>query len=259
MRSLFGWLHNDGVHVEKLVTWGHRPAPVVEYPDSDGQPMADNTLQADWIILLKTNLDLIVPDFVAADLLWYPVEGDPKTRAAPDCLVAFGRPKGYRGSYKQWEEDKIAPQIVMEVLSPGNRYGEMANKLSFYDRFGVEEYFVIDPYDNSLAVHVRRDGHLQLVPEWEGFASPRLGIRFERPAGALRVLGPDGSPFTDLATERARAALAAKSAEQEKTRAEQEKTRAEQEKTRAEKQQQRADALAARLRAMGVDPDQIDS
>jgi hypothetical protein len=45
------------------------------------------------------------PDvFVAGDLLWYPVEGDNKTGIAPDALVAFGRPQGHRGSYKQWEE-----------------------------------------------------------------------------------------------------------------------------------------------------------
>ena len=67
------------------------------------------------------------PDvFVAGDLLWYPVEGDPKTRIAPDAMVVFGRPKGYRGSYKQWDEGGIAPQVVFEVLSPGNRPGRCA-------------------------------------------------------------------------------------------------------------------------------------
>ena len=45
-------------------------------------------------------------------LLWYAVEGDNKIRQAPDAMVAFGRPKGYRGSYRQWEEGGIAPQVV---------------------------------------------------------------------------------------------------------------------------------------------------
>ena len=49
--------------------------------------------------------------FVAGDLLWYPVEGDPKTRMAPDTMVAFGRPKGYRGSYKQWVEGGSRPIV----------------------------------------------------------------------------------------------------------------------------------------------------
>lgn len=111
------------------------------YPDSDGEPIAENTLQFEWIVTIKGNLDLIFADrgdvFVAGDLLWYPVHGDPKIRTAPDALVAIGRPKGYRGSYRQWREGGIAPQVVFEVLSPGNRAGEMKEKFGFYERFGV--------------------------------------------------------------------------------------------------------------------------
>ena len=71
-------------------------APVV-YPDSDGMPMADNTLQYEWIVTIKGNLDAIcVGDraaFVAGDNLIYPVEGDPGIRIAADVYVAFGRPR----------------------------------------------------------------------------------------------------------------------------------------------------------------------
>jgi Uma2 family endonuclease len=131
------------------------------YPDSDGQPMADNTKQYEWIVTIKGGLDILFRDdpnvFVAGDLLWYPVEGDNRTRIAPDVLVAFGRPKGDRGSYKQWEEGNIAPQVVFEVLSPGNRAGEMARKFDFYDRFGVEEYYLYDPDEQSFTGWLRRD------------------------------------------------------------------------------------------------------
>ena len=54
--------------------------------------------------------------FVAGDLFWYLVKGDPKTVTAPDALVVFGRPAGYRGSYKQWEEGGIPPQVVLRRL-----------------------------------------------------------------------------------------------------------------------------------------------
>src|SRR5271170_3739299 len=122
------------------------PRPAVVYPDNDGNPIAENTLQFEWIVTIKGGIDTVYRDdpdvFVAGDLLWYPVEGDPKTRAAPDTMVAFGRPKGYRGSYKQWEEGGIAPQVVFEVLSPGNRPDEMLAKFRFYERFGVEEYYI---------------------------------------------------------------------------------------------------------------------
>src|SRR5580704_1291170 len=99
--------------------------PEIEYPDDDGKPLSDNTLQYEWIVTIKGGLDAVFRDdpdvFVAADLLWYPVEGDNKTRQAPDAMVAFGRPKGYRGSYMQWREGGIAPQVAFEVLSPKNR------------------------------------------------------------------------------------------------------------------------------------------
>ncbi len=80
----------------------------IVYPDSDGQPMAENTLQYDWIVKITGGLRLLFandPDvFVAGDLFWYPVEGRPDIRVAPDTLVVFGRPRGHRGSYRQWEE-----------------------------------------------------------------------------------------------------------------------------------------------------------
>src|SRR5690242_14307438 len=77
----------------------------VVYPDSDGEPIAENTRQYEWIVTIKGGLDAVFRDdpnvFVAGDLLWYPVEGDNTTRTAPDAMVALGRPKGDRGSYKQ--------------------------------------------------------------------------------------------------------------------------------------------------------------
>src|SRR5260221_6136791 len=86
-------------------------AKPIDYPDSDGEPIAENTLQFEWIVTIKGGLDALFVDdpdvFVAGDLLWYPVEGEPKIRQAPGILVAFGRRKGYRGCYKQWEEGDI--------------------------------------------------------------------------------------------------------------------------------------------------------
>jgi hypothetical protein len=75
------------------------------YPDCDGQLMSDNTLQFSWIVKIKENLEILFATdpnvFIAGDLLWYPVEGNNTTRQAPNTMVAFGRPKGDRGSYKQ--------------------------------------------------------------------------------------------------------------------------------------------------------------
>src|SRR5436305_4357394 len=125
------------------------PHARIIYPEDDGEPMADNTVQFRWIVTIKEGLEKVFrhrPDvFVAGDLLWYPVEGHPEIRQAPDAMVVFGRPKGDRGSYMQWLEEGIAPQVVFEVLSPGNRPAKMVKKFEFYDRYGVEEYYIYDP------------------------------------------------------------------------------------------------------------------
>jgi Uma2 family endonuclease len=224
-----------------------RRQPEIVYPDSDGQPMADNTKQFRWIVLIQQNLESLFANdpnvFVAGDLLWYPVEGNNKIRNAPDALVVFGRPKGDRGSYQQWREDNIAPQVVFEVLSPGNTQTEMNKKLLFYDRYGVEEYYLYDPDKNDLSGWLRQEGRLDVIDPIADWVSPRLGIRFDLSGSVLQIVRPDGTIFTTL--------------EQERQRAEQERQRAEQERQRAEQAEQQAARLAERLRAAGIDLDQI--
>lgn len=170
-----------------------------EYPSSDGQPIADNTRQCEYIVTLQGGLDAQFhkhPDvLVAADNLWYPVEGRPDIRTAPDVYVAFGRPRGHRAAYLQWRENDIAPQVVIEVLSPCKTVAEKADKFAFYDRYGVEEYYEYDP-DNGRLLAWLRSGHgLMDVPSTQGFISPRLGVRFELNGTDLRVFGSNGRRF----------------------------------------------------------------
>lgn len=207
--------------------------PDIVYPDSDGQLMADNTKQFYLIIKIQGGLDALFKDaenvFVAGDLLWYPVEGDNKIRQAPDVMVVFGRPKGDRGSYRQWEEDNIAPQVVFEIISPGNRMGEMFKKLKFYERYGVEEYYLYNPENNDLTGWLRSDNELNEIEPMGGWVSPRLGVRFEISSGELEIYRPDGEKFLSYV-------------ELERQR---------------ESAQQRAEKLAAKLREMGINPDEV--
>jgi Uma2 family endonuclease len=165
------------------------------YPDSDGQPMAENTLQYEWIVTLQGGFDALLPDFVGGDLLWYPVHGQPRVRVAPDVLVALGRPKGHRGSYKQWEEDGVPPTLVIEVMSPSNTLVEMEKKRQFYERYGVQEFVVYDPEDGRFMVWTRRGERLWPVPRPDGWVSPSTGVRFEVDGTVLNATGPDGRRF----------------------------------------------------------------
>jgi Uma2 family endonuclease len=223
----------------------YTPAQTIEYPDSDDLPMAENTLQFQWITTLVGGLDALFRDnpnvFVAGDLFWYPIEGNNKRRTAPDVMVVFGRPKGHRGSYLQWREEGIAPQVVFEVLSPGNRFGELVRKFAFYERFGVEEYYQLDPDAMHLEGWRRIDDELSEIPELNGWVSPRCGIRFELSEGDLRIIRPDGRLFESYA--------------ELERRADEERHRAEEERRRAEEEHRRALRLAEKLRSLGVDPD----
>jgi Uma2 family endonuclease len=195
------------------------PGTIV-YPESDGLPMSDNTKQLRWIVTLYGNLAALFRDradvFVSGNLLWYPVEGRPDIRCAPDVLVAFGRPKGDRGSYKQWEEGGIAPAVVFEILSPSNKPAEMNEKLAFYEDYGAEEYYMYDPDVNQLTAFVRSGEVFRRVRKLDDFISPRLGIRFDLSGPELVVFGPDNQPyltFERLEAERVRAAQQAESSQ----------------------------------------------
>ncbi len=220
----------------------------IVYPDSDGKPMADNTKQFNWIVKIKEGLEVLFADradvFVAGDLLWYPFEGDNKTRTAPDAMVAFGRPKGDRGSYRQWEEDGIAPQVVFEVLSPGNTKREMEEKRAAYEKYGVEEYYEYDPDRNVLKGWLRSGNRLAPIENMSGWVSPRLGIRFEPGEDDLEIFRPDGQKFlspVETEREKMRIEKEKKQAERGKKQAEREKKQAEREKKQAEKEKMQAE------------------
>jgi len=216
----------------------HSPiAPHILYPDSDGKPIADNTIQYRWIVRLVTNLKRLLKDqtaFVAGDLLWYPVpvEAPPAPAQAPDVMVVLGRPDGDRGSYKQWEEDNIAPQVVFEILSPNNSAREMLAKQAFYGKYGVLEMVFYDPesFDFWGLVRTGTDQRFTpILPLNFPWTSPTLGIRFELSDQGLNVYYPNGALFQDpevVIEERDQA-------------------------------QQECDRAFAKLRELGIDPSQL--
>lgn len=262
--------------------------PELEYPEDDGLPMSDHTLQFRWIMILQCNLDSMFADdpavFVAGDLLWYPAEGFPGIRMAPEVMVVFGAPKKDRGSYLQWREGGIGPQIVFEIQSPGNRPEDLQRKLEFYDLHGVEEYYLYDPHSLQLSGWQRLKGEFKPIEEMDGWISPRLGIRFDISGDDLAIYRPTGERFLTftelqqqedrtreqlqverLAKEQAQrraeqsnrnAAEAQQKAEQARQKAEQAEAQAKAERTAKEEALRAAQRLGERLRALGIDPDQ---
>jgi hypothetical protein len=170
-------------------------------------------------------------------------------------MVAFGRPKGERSSYRQWREGNIPPQVVFEILSDSNKTAEgrreMEKKLAFYQQYGVEEYYIYDPDELTLEGWQRQGEELLPIEPMSDWVSPRLGIRFAWGEGQELVLyRPDGQRFLTSVELEERLV-------QEQHRAQQAQQRAELAETALEEERRQRQALLERLRELGLNPDEL--
>ncbi|NER05953.1 MAG: Uma2 family endonuclease [Okeania sp. SIO3C4] len=199
-------------------------AAEIIYPESDGLPLADNTIQFRFITTIVGGIAGMYKDnpnvFVAGDLFWYPKHRQPWVKQAPDVMVVFGRPQGDRRSYKQWEEDNIPPQVVFEIASPSNTITELeVTKLEFYSEYGAQEYYVYDPDTGRLKGWLRQGEVLTPIEVMEGWISPQLGVRFEKEGKELQIYRPDGERFAtyvEIIEQKEQEATARQQAEQER-------------------------------------------
>lgn len=127
----------------------------VEYPSSDGKPMAETDLHRDEMVYVIEGLRSHFRDapdvYVSGNILLYYIEGDPRSSVSPDVLVAKGlsHAKERRDIYKVWEEGR-PPSWVMEVTSRSTRLEDLDRKKGLYQRLGIEEYFLYDPRKEYL-------------------------------------------------------------------------------------------------------------
>ena len=129
------------------------PPATIDYPDSDGRPMAENDWQLAVILYavgaLKARFAGRPDVYVSGDLLIYHEEGNPRASVVPDVFVVFGAESRLRRVYKLWEEPK-APDFVLEVASPSTWHDDEGPKRELYERLGVREYFQHDPMGEHL-------------------------------------------------------------------------------------------------------------
>lgn len=125
----------------------------IEYPESDGQPMAETDLHREEmfdLIRALTRRYRDVPDvYVSGNLFFYYVQGDPRAVVAPDVFLVRGVPKRQRRIYKLWEEGRV-PSLVIELTSDSTQDEDIDKKKLVYQRLGVEEYFLHDPFQDYL-------------------------------------------------------------------------------------------------------------
>lgn len=177
--------------------------PEIEYPESDGKPMAESDVHLAVMMHLVQGLrDHFADDpavYVAGNLLLYYEEGK-RASVAPDLFVVRGVPKGERDTYLLWREGK-GPCFVLEVTSKSTRDEDLSTKKVLYRRLGVEEYVLFDPRGEyleprfqglRLATGPTRDYRPIPLAADGSLISRTLGVAFHPEGKSLRM--------TDLAT-----------------------------------------------------------
>jgi Uma2 family endonuclease len=58
-----------------------------------------------------------------------------------------------------------APDLIIEILSPGNSKKEMDVKFDLYEENGVKEYWIVEPYQKSILIYtLQNDKYIGLKP-----------------------------------------------------------------------------------------------
>jgi Uma2 family endonuclease len=234
----------------------------IEYPDSDGKPMAETPLHRKVMCHLIDALEdhfAGEPDvYVSGNMLLYYEKGNRSAAVAPDVFVVRGVPKEEeRDVYLLWREGK-APGFVLEVTSKTTREEDQTSKKSRYARLGVEEYFLFDPRSEYL--RPRFQGLLLTGGEYQplrpapdgGLTSRTLGITFLPQGKSLRMVdAKTGQVLLTYEEWKAKAKAAEERAEAAEERAEAAEERAEAESAARRVAEARAaeEAAARRITA----------
>lgn len=88
------------------------------------------------------------------DVRLFPKEDNSdNTVVQPDLLVVCDQSKIAKNSING------APDLAIEIVSPSNSLSEMLIKFNYYLEAGVREYWIIDPIEKKVQVHVYENGH----------------------------------------------------------------------------------------------------
>ncbi|NCJ08338.1 hypothetical protein GS597_17860 [Synechococcales cyanobacterium C] len=203
--------------------------------------------------------------FTASDLnLYYDLRRTWYKR--PDWFAVVGIPRLYeerhlRLSYVMWQEG-VRPIVAVELLSAGTQAEDLGQtsrtpeqpptKWQVYEQIlGIPYYVVFDRYSDRLrAFQLVSDRYQELNLSEPRIWMPTLNLGLGLWEGEYQGIHRPWLRWYD-----AKQNWVSTEVEAERQKAEQAEHRAEQERQRAEQEHQRAERLAARLKALGIDPD----
>lgn len=179
----------------------HRPKREIDYPTSDGRPMAESDIHrqgmVDLIDVLKDRFEADPSVYVSGNLLVFYEEGNRRKHVAPDVFVVRGVPKlPLRDHYLMWREGK-GPDVVIELTSKTTRAEDQRKKLGLYrDVIHVPEYFLFDPFEDWLRPAMQgyrlvEGAYVPIEPVDGRLHSDVLGIHLGREGVELRLYDPE--------------------------------------------------------------------
>jgi Uma2 family endonuclease len=194
----------------------------IEYPSSDGEPMAESDITRDYMTYgveaLKLHFQGRSDVYVSANSFVYYEEGNKAAVVAPDIYVVFGVRKRQRDNYKIWKEAGIAPQFVLEITSATTQDVDQETKPETYRSLGVREYFQYDPsgdYLNPILQGVRLvNNQYEPIPvnniafDTLWLYSEVLGLELHIVSGELRFRNPQTGEFLKTHEEEQQGRLA---------------------------------------------------
>ena len=195
--------------------------PEIEYPESDGKPVAETDIHFEWMQYLRNVLKFRYRGqrvYVATNLFVYYVEGDPRKCVAPDDFVVKDCDPGPRWTFRTWIEQRT-PDVVFEVTSDSTRRQDQASKPRTYGRIGVKELFLYDPTQDWLdpplqGFRFERGRKVRIRPDASGALECReLGLLLRLEDGRLALF--DARTGERLLTEAQAAEARALAAENE--------------------------------------------
>jgi Uma2 family endonuclease len=207
-------------------------------------------------MLLVSCLDWLWRDqsdyFIGANLTVYYSRQQLRNRdfRGPDFFLVKNTPKQPRTSWVVWEEEGRYPDLIIELLSNSTAKVDRTEKKALYqNHFRTPEYFWFSPDTLEFAgFRLMGQSYVEIPVNDHGWRwSEELNLYLGIHNSQLRYFTPDGA----LVPTPQEAVLTAQQAQQ------QAETEAQQAQQQPIAERDRAEELAARLRELGVDPDEI--
>ncbi|NEO32992.1 MAG: Uma2 family endonuclease [Symploca sp. SIO3C6] len=197
--------------------------------------------------------------FIGANLTIYFSRQQLRNRdfRGPDFFLVKGIQKQPRNAWVVWEENGKYPDVIIELLSNSTADTDRGIKKNLYqEQFRTPEYFWFSPETLEFA------GFRLVGTQYQPIAANNIGWLWSE---TLKLyLGISQGQLRYFTASGERIPTPGEAAQQEQQRAQQEQQRAQQEQQRAqqaelllEQERQKVEKLAARLRAMGIDPEQV--